>query len=735
MYQIRAPQEAAVEFGHGRATSETWPGKLIRLVPAQHTLAVADQGVVSAGSFLCTVGIGRWAAPHELGEYAVGMTVLFFLVGTQEALITIPYTIRRHRAKLEPALLAGGALLQGLGLAAIAASGLLLVSLVAAVCGGDPDFALTTATLGLLAPFLFLKEFARQLSFSHGEVVQALAMDCLATMVQVSGIAWLGLTGSLTAEAAFLVSGVGFCIAAGGWLVVKRARFRLRPRQLRLEIVENLILGRWLVLAQVTVSIQGSAASWLLVLINGAHVAGIYAACAAIVAVANPIVTGCANILLPTTALTMQREGVVEMRRRLVQQAYAFGALLGGFLLVLAFGSDWAMHLLFRSGDYRGHEEIILLLGFALLITAIGIPASNGLASVEHPRAIFWAAFASAGTNAALGSMLIPFWGMRGAALGALVGSLVGMAGRWAALARLPGLRPVSWAAQTREILQQFDTDMTVGQWGIRRLGEGKQAIILAASRPGSDLHEQRDELVVKLYKPGLTQNAAAEQFGSLCRLHSLLDGLVLAGWRIAVPAPLWRCDAPPALVMTKAPGRSLWCHIKRRRQSHTVDVESVAQGIAMAMTIVWSAGETYGDLNLENILYDPGSRTLSFVDPGTLSVSPFEQWTSRSQDLAYFVFDSATSLRRTFANPRAGAPLRAVTVEVIRRVLAGVPQQTDQQLLLDEIHASARAMLGTLQSAWTPHGIWRALVRRIAFRRVESLIGGLRLEIAHSVG
>jgi hypothetical protein len=92
---------------HGRATD----------------LVSADQAVVSGASFLTT--IGRFAFPSELGLYSLAASLLISLFCIQESLITLPYTVQRHRPIGTPAEYAGSSLaLSVLALLVLAAGAL-----------------------------------------------------------------------------------------------------------------------------------------------------------------------------------------------------------------------------------------------------------------------------------------------------------------------------------------------------------------------------------------------------------------------------------------------------------------------------------------------------------------------------------------------------------------------------------------------------------------------------------
>ena len=69
-----------------------------------------DQAVVSGTSFLTTVIIGRWTDASQLGIYAIGISVLASSYTIQGSLITLPYSIQRHRPLGTPAEHAGSSL-------------------------------------------------------------------------------------------------------------------------------------------------------------------------------------------------------------------------------------------------------------------------------------------------------------------------------------------------------------------------------------------------------------------------------------------------------------------------------------------------------------------------------------------------------------------------------------------------------------------------------------------------
>src|ERR1700681_2569092 len=95
-----------------------WQG-LLSLISGIHALALADQVVVSAASFLTTVTIGRFTDPSQLGAYAIGISVLASSFTIQGSLITLPYSIQQHRPLGTSAEHAGSSLIHSSILSAL----------------------------------------------------------------------------------------------------------------------------------------------------------------------------------------------------------------------------------------------------------------------------------------------------------------------------------------------------------------------------------------------------------------------------------------------------------------------------------------------------------------------------------------------------------------------------------------------------------------------------------------
>jgi hypothetical protein len=246
---------------------------------------------------------------------------------------------------------------------------------------------------------------------------------------------------------------------------------------------------------------------------------------------------------------------------------------------------------------------VLSVLALALLATAVGMPASNALASMERPRAIVVVGGLGAAVTVVLTAIFMSGWGLVGAACGYLAGCTIGAAGRWIAFlsvshrasdpASCTGLvRTVTGVNRAREIT---------------RIGGGDHAAIYALTPLGAG------PVVVKLYRDHRPQAMAQLEFDALAALACALDGRMFHGWTIRVPVPLSLSYAPLALTMRQVRGKPLHiCHLDGRQAL----LQEAGEAFGAAMQPVWAAGVKHGDLGLRNLMFDLDTRTISIVDP-----------------------------------------------------------------------------------------------------------------------
>ena len=726
--------------------------RILRAASGRDTLAVLDQAVVSGTSFLTTVLVGRWCGAGELGVYALGFTLLVAWTCVQESLIALPYTIYRHRpptrqgdgtdegAAYAGSVLAHQGLLSALACLMLAATAVVLSS-EAAVSG----LGTVTWVLAVVTPFALFREFGRRFAFAHLRIGAALVLDLSVAVLQLAGLICLAASGELSAATAYAAVGLACALTGAVWLYRARASFVIRWSDVRPAMRQSWSLGKWLFASQLTLSVQAYFIHWLLAWVVGATATGVYAACMTVVLFANPLFLGISNSLAPKAAKAFSDGGGAELWRVVFQTTWLLGTAMAIFCAAVFLAGEHVLGLLYQGGQYAGHGHTVAILALAMLASALGMPASNGLAAMERPRLIFVSGLLPVGLSVLLVPFLVAEWGVIGAAYGFLAGNVAGSVGRWAAFAALVGNADASVGtaksprqsapSDMKQVLQQFMPSCNDRDWTIEPLNEGAQAITLTVRARQQPVCQTYRELVVKLYKPYFRSfEAIRGQFESMARLHAKLDSSAVNGWTIRAPLPLYLCEHPLAIVMTLVPGKSLNSWLKTASPMSVQVLELLADTVIAAMEPYWSsASQLHGDFNFDNILCDPGTRTLSFVDAGVLENAflcdgVIGHWCPASRDLAHLLFETEVGVKKTFGNPGARRRQRYLAERIVRAFLMRIGSAAEKQRLLDEIQACVRTDLESLRPSWTPRGLWRGFIRRLATHRIDELLARLRV-------
>ncbi|MEH2537177.1 MULTISPECIES: polysaccharide biosynthesis C-terminal domain-containing protein [unclassified Bradyrhizobium] len=711
-------------------------------------LALTDQAVVSAASFLTTILIGRFAQPSELGLYSMGFSLLVTCLCILESLISTPYTIHQHRSFGMAAEHAGASLGQAGLLSALVAVALAATAWGLSARGTWPELGTLLWVLAAVAPLVMLREFCRRLAFAHLRMAQALILDTAVAAIQLAALGWMGWTGHLSAVSAYAALGGACAVACIVGLYVVHASFMVRIDQIWAATKENWGLGKWLLAVHLTSAVQGSLVYWLLAWLAGTTATGIFAACMSIALLSNPLILGAGNLLTPKLALAWNEGGGERLRRESIRNAMWLGAAMVLFCVAALLVGEVVMQFLYEDTNYADQGHTITVLMVAMLVMAIGMPANDALTSMKHPRVIFWTALWAAVVTGSLVWCLVVTWGSVGAAYGILAGNLVKSTARWIALLSLvprTGTRTNSGRisatpipSKVLPVLQQLAPGCKTNDWIIEKLAEGVEASIYHVQCSDHHLPVWQDycSVVIKLYKPWLSPDVKLVrcQFELLSRLHTALDGSAINGWKISIPTPVYICESPLALVTSRVTGKPLGSWLDHGNMPPEV-FQSLPHAIIAAMNRLWSNGLLHGDLTLDNILCDVGARSLSFVDAGRRRTCSFDddlssRWEPASHDLAHMLYDAAVSVLNTIVSPVACARKRRFAEGVVLAFVETIGSLEARGSQLEEIRACVRLHLMALDSvSWSPRGLYQMLQRQIGRLRLKKTIGRVQAD------
>ena len=700
-----------------------------RLLSGTHSLALVDQAVVSGVSFLTTILVGRYTDSSQLGSYAIAVSLVASSLAIQGSLITVPYSIQRHRPLGTPAECAGGLLAQTNLFSALIVTLFTTVAFGLILANAQHDLIVMAWALAGVMPFALLREFFRRLAFAHLEIAHALLLDIVVATLQLAALLWLGWMERMSAVTACGAIGLASGLPAIGWLYFSRASFVIRTDQLKATMKQSWRLGKWLAAGQITVQIQLYVIYWLSVLIAGAAVTGVYAACMSIVSFANPLIFGIGNILSARSALSWKNGGGTGLRRQAMQDAVLIGVLMTLFCVLAFFVGEDAMRVLYHGKEYEGQGEIIVVLALATLAASLSMPASIALATIERPVAVVIAGAIGAALTVVLVWYLMVHWGLPGAAFGLLVGSVIGTSGRWIAFLKLVPRRCNS--VEVTRVFEQLAPRSDANDLIISHLGEGDHANVYEIhSKSGQTVWQKHRSLIVKLYKSeaALTFDMVSKQIDALNHLRLASSGHVINGWEISAPEPLYDCKSPLALVMTRASGQDLLSATAARDGLASDVLHSVAGVLAAVLQKNYLRETFHGDLGLQNIFLDVETKKLSFIDPGTLEScrvcnAKTKRWDAAILDLGHMLCDAGTDVKTMIRSPAVYSRRQILTEMTLRSFIEAIEPFKEKQRVLGSIADCAKTHLAeTIPLSWSPRGLWRWFVKKIAVHRIDSM-------------
>jgi O-antigen/teichoic acid export membrane protein len=383
-------------------------------------LSIIDQALVSGTSFVTSVILGRCAGREDLGIYYLALSIILFVRGLQEQLVSAPYMIYCGRqSKEDQPRYAASALVHQCILSLVAVAGM---SLLAILGWGPAGMRQSLLLLLCAAPLLWMREFIRQMSFAQLDVRAAIVTDATICVTQLGMLAYLAWLGDLTVVGTLGVMGICCGLASVSWLASGRQRFELNWSAAWIDWRRNWTFSRWALASHVLACSSPYILPWVVAATHGERETGTLGACATLVGLSNMFLIGLANYLSPKAARAYAEHGLIELKRVLKQTAALFVAGLGT-MAVMAFLAGHHVAALVYGPEFLDTRWIIGILSLSVLANSLGVTAGNGLWALERPQASFVADLCSLVVVILATAILVPAFGPIGAALAGLTGT------------------------------------------------------------------------------------------------------------------------------------------------------------------------------------------------------------------------------------------------------------------------------------------------------------------------
>jgi O-antigen/teichoic acid export membrane protein len=383
-------------------------------------LSVLDQAVVSGTSFATSVLLARSAPREELGVYYLALSVIFFVRGIQEQLVSGPYMIYCGRKRGEQLAEYGGSALIHECVVLLATSIALVAALFAGMAPGGAEAAFWLLTVA--APLILMREFVRHMLFAHLEIVKAIAVDLAAAALQIAALTVLAVAGRLNVSLTIGVLAVASGLPAIAWLAMKPQPLVGHRQAAIRDLAHNWIFARWALASQLLACTTPYVMPWIVAVTHGASQTGLLGACTTLVGLSNIFLMGLCNFLSPQAARAFTDGGLAELKSVLKKTSALFGVTLGG-LAVVAFLIGEKVAVLVYGAQFSGSGPVIGVLSLSVLANSFGVTAGNGLWAMERPKANFVADLCSLAVVVVVTILCVPQWGPMGAALATLSGT------------------------------------------------------------------------------------------------------------------------------------------------------------------------------------------------------------------------------------------------------------------------------------------------------------------------
>jgi len=386
-------------------------------------LCIVDQGMVSVAGFTTSVLLAKHS-PEELGVYYIALSIVLFIRGFQQQMISVPYTIFHHRYLDNNGLpgYRGSCLIQQLGLVAVTFLFLIVLTFAAVLGWLETSTVPALIVLLFLIPAILMREVIRQYCFTHLENVSVLAIDTSITVLQIGTLVVLGNCGLLSGANAWVAIGLACLVTLALWFFQNRPEIKFSRERLRSDWNQNWSFGKWAVGGQLVGSLPTYILPWMLAATAGTQGTGFFAAAMTLVGIANIFKVGMANFLTPKAAQVYVDEGARGLYRVIIRMSLVFVVFLGSFAVFLALAGGWIAIELFDS-RYTGLQTAMGLLALAQLFEGLSIVASNGLFVMERIKANFWVDLILMFVTITVAILLVFPLGVMGAVWTALIGS------------------------------------------------------------------------------------------------------------------------------------------------------------------------------------------------------------------------------------------------------------------------------------------------------------------------
>ena len=384
-------------------------------------ISLMDQVIVSGTTFFTMYLVSGECSKAEVGAFALAATIVNFIRTVQERAIAAPYLAFAFKPGFDRNSFRGSSFVhQGVFATLVAIVAIGVVTFEWGM-GFDRTSQSLAASLALTIPLLMVRDQIRAISAANFEFGRQLLLDIAIAFIQFSALLSMAWLNQFSIVKVYVVMGVACLIPSFFWLWLHRQVLEVDRLKIVSDWNHNWRYSRWLVGARVVGIFGYVIVPWMVAYFLDKSAAGAFAVCSSLVGVSLMFVTGLNNFFQPRTIREYHRSGVSGLRISMIESVVIVSGVLTMISIGLAFLGNELLDLLFGS-DYATYGSIAFLLSLSTLSVSFSVLFGNGLAALGNSRQYFWGEFACCAVSVSSAAILIPVWGLGGAALSLILG-------------------------------------------------------------------------------------------------------------------------------------------------------------------------------------------------------------------------------------------------------------------------------------------------------------------------
>ncbi len=385
-------------------------------------LAISDQAVVSAGTFLSTMLICRNCSDAEFGVFALAWTIVAFLRTIQERMIAAPFLAFTFRPGFDRTSFRGSSIAHQAIFSFASTTAIVVGAFAIWVLGFGMSHFSFGLSLAVALWFTLGRDQMRSISFTDFKILRLLIMDVVVVASQLLGLAMLIWMHGFTLSSANLILGFGCLVPLAFWLWFTKSQYTIEKNAIVSDWSHNWVYARWLVGARVLGIAPIVVIPWLIAILEGEKGTGVFGVCSSLVGVSLMFVQGVNNLFQPRTVLELQKNGVQGLKMVITE---SIGVIFAGLICISTVLFFFGGNLLsVFGGQYAGYGFLTFLLSISTLVVSISTMLANGLAALKKAKDFFWGEVSYCFMSIVMALVLVPTLGLLGAAYAMIAGGL-----------------------------------------------------------------------------------------------------------------------------------------------------------------------------------------------------------------------------------------------------------------------------------------------------------------------